>query len=201
MRGRESERSVLHHRATHDESLYPGVDVFWIEWNQECGILRFDGKRGKAEQKSADGTVYRNRPHSRKMAPLNQVLFRLSLSGAQQYSHPEEGRWKSWDILWREKSSSWSTLRPCQTGDFTHFIFLNSTRVTDNYTECCQTDWSPSAPRRLNQCCLTHLSDGSWERSVSLLRALEETLHRGPVVQRYKTTGKKESDRKYCWEF
>lgn len=79
MRGRES---VLHHRAMNDESLYPRFDVFCIERNQECGILRFDGNRGKAGQKSVDGAVICNRPQSRKMAPLNQVLFRLSLSGA-----------------------------------------------------------------------------------------------------------------------
>lgn len=48
----------------------------------ESRILRFDGNRGKAEQKSADGAVKYNRPQSRKMAPLTQVLFSSSLSGA-----------------------------------------------------------------------------------------------------------------------
>lgn len=40
----------------------------------ECRILRFDGNRGKAEQKSADGAV--------KPVQENQVLFSSSLSGA-----------------------------------------------------------------------------------------------------------------------
>lgn len=70
------------------------LDLMFSGLNEtkSVGSLDLMEKRGKAEQKSADGTVNRNRPHSRKMAPLNQVLFRLSLSGAQQYSHPEEGR-------------------------------------------------------------------------------------------------------------
>lgn len=124
------------------------VTLSWIwcflDWMKpSVQILRFDGNRGKAEQKSADRAVKCKRPQSRKMALLKQVLFGLSLSGAYEYSLPEEGRWNSWDILWREKSPFRSVLRPCQSGDFTHFISLNSTWVTDNYidrTEGCQTD-------------------------------------------------------------